>query len=63
MNDENIFTLEEIKRFCIDYDLRYDIYPESKWEGMSIYEHIYHKLHPDLIFDEDDWEEEIKKNV
>lgn len=38
------FTLEDIKKFCLEYDNYNKDYPESKYEGRSLYGFIDQKL-------------------
>jgi hypothetical protein len=38
------FTLEDIKRLCLQYDKLYGYYPESYYEGMALYEFIIDSL-------------------
>ena len=35
-----LITLDEICRYCIQYDKEYSSYPESEWEGIGIFEYI-----------------------
>jgi hypothetical protein len=39
-----VLTLPEIRQLCIDYDKTYGEWPENKFEGENVLEHIYKKL-------------------
>lgn len=30
--------LDNLKKLCIEYDLKYGEYPESKYQGLSLYD-------------------------
>lgn len=36
--------LDELRRLCMQYDKKYGTYPESTFEGMSVYSFIYEKV-------------------
>lgn len=41
----NTISLKELKKACLMYDRDYGDYPETRYEGASLYEHILSKLH------------------
>ena len=45
--------LEELKKLCRDYDEEYFSYPESQYEGKSIYEHARDKYISDEEYFDD----------
>lgn len=57
------FSLEDIKKLCLQYDKSYGDYVESMWQGLSLYKFIFNKLDPSLEFNSNDcdlWEEDMK---
>lgn len=56
--DQKTYTLEEIREWCKKYDLEVGRYPESKYEGFSVYDYISTNGFPtDRIAE---WEQELK---
>lgn len=62
-----LFTLENIKKLCIEYDKENGAYPEDEFQGMDVYQFICTKLDPSLAFtyndnDRDIWKSQIGKS-
>lgn len=60
-----LFTLEDIRKFCLEYDKYNKDYPESKYEGRSLYSFIDQKLDTKTYNKLEDykcetWEKEMK---
>jgi hypothetical protein len=59
-------TLEELKELCLQYDLNKDAWPESKYEGRSLYYFIAEQAFGEKISAEaedliEQWDDELYK--
>ncbi|MGH2637772.1 MAG: hypothetical protein ACRDF4_00555 [Rhabdochlamydiaceae bacterium] len=52
-------TLEQLRELCLQYDQQHDVWPESKFEGLSVYGFVAAKLGSKKEEDEDKWDTEI----
>lgn len=44
MSDNEVITLDKLEQWCREYDMHEGCYPESKFEGASVFEFLRWKI-------------------